>query len=167
MMNGILRDFLHKFVTVYLDDVCVFSCTQDEHLEHMRMVLQRFKEDGLKLRLKKCFFGLQEMEYLGYKVSDGKIPVSTKKVEAVTDWQMPTTPKEVRSFVQFYNFYGIFIYHFSDLTAQLTDLLRKSLPQRVTLAPTCLEAFETLKLRLISAMPDPSGSKLGCDVHRS
>jgi hypothetical protein len=53
----------------------------------------------LKLRLKKCFFGLQEMEYLGYTVSAGKISVSTKKVEAVADWPVPTTQKEVRSFV--------------------------------------------------------------------
>jgi hypothetical protein len=68
MMNDILRDFLHKFVTVYLDDVCVYSRTMEEHLEHMRLVLQRFKEEGLKLHLKKCFFGLQEMECLGYTV---------------------------------------------------------------------------------------------------
>jgi hypothetical protein len=51
----------------------------------MRLVLQRFKEEGLKLRLKKCFFGLQEMEYMGYTVLAGKISVSTKKVEAVAD----------------------------------------------------------------------------------
>jgi hypothetical protein len=61
MMNDILRDFLHKIVIVYLDDVCIYSRTMEEHLEHLRLVLQRFKE-GLKLRLKKCFFGLQEME---------------------------------------------------------------------------------------------------------
>jgi hypothetical protein len=55
----------------------------EEHLEHLRLVITRFKEEGLKLRLKKCFFGLQEMEYLGYTVSARKISVSTKKVEAV------------------------------------------------------------------------------------
>jgi hypothetical protein len=99
MMNDILRDFLHRFVTVYLDDVCIYCLTLEEHLEHLRLVLQRFKEEGLKLRLKKCFFGLQEMEYLGCTVSDGKISVSTKKVEAVADWPVPTTQKEVRSFV--------------------------------------------------------------------
>jgi hypothetical protein len=104
----------------------------------------------MKLRLKKCFFGLQEMEYLGCIVPAGKISVSTKKVEAVADWSMPTTQKEVRSFVLFCNFYARFIHHFSDLTAPLTDLLRKSQPQKVTLTSACLEAFETLKLRLIS-----------------
>jgi hypothetical protein len=52
MINDILRDLLHKFVTVYLDDVCIFSRTLEEHLEHLRLVLQQFKNEGLKLRLK-------------------------------------------------------------------------------------------------------------------
>jgi hypothetical protein len=64
MMNGILRDILHKFVTVYLDDVCVFNRTLQVLMENMHLIIQRFKEEGLKLRLKKCFFGFQEMEYL-------------------------------------------------------------------------------------------------------
>jgi hypothetical protein len=72
MMNDILRD---KFVTVYLDDVYIYSRTLAEHMEHLRLVLQRFKEEGLKLRLKKCFVGLQDMEYLGYAVPSGKILV--------------------------------------------------------------------------------------------
>jgi hypothetical protein len=79
MMNDILRDFLHKFVTVYLDDVFLCSRTLEDNMEHLRIVLHRFKEEGLKLRLKKCFFGLQEMEYLGYTVSACKISVSTKE----------------------------------------------------------------------------------------
>jgi hypothetical protein len=69
MMNDIPREFLHKFASVYLDDVCVFNRTLDEHLEHLRLVLQRFKEEGFNLRLKKCFFGFHEMEYLGCTVS--------------------------------------------------------------------------------------------------
>jgi hypothetical protein len=98
----------------------------EERMEHL--VMQRFKEEGLMLRLKKCFFGLYDMEYLGYIVFAGKISVSTNNVEAVTDWPAPKTQKEVRSFVQFCNFYARFIHHFSDITAPLTDLKRKSHP---------------------------------------
>jgi hypothetical protein len=57
-----------KFVAVYLDDVCIYNRRLDEHLELMRLVIQRFKEEGLKLRLKKCFFGLHDMDCLGYTV---------------------------------------------------------------------------------------------------
>jgi hypothetical protein len=96
-------------------------------------------------------FGLQEMEYLGYTVSTGKISVPTTKVEAVGDSPVPTTQKEIRSFVQFCTFYAISIHRFSDLTAPLPDLLWKSQPQKVTLTLAYFEAFETLKLRLISA----------------
>jgi hypothetical protein len=163
MMKDILRDFLHKFVTVYLDDVCIYSRTLEEHMEHMRLVLQRCKEEGLKVHLKKCFCGLQKMECLGYIVSASKVSVSTKKVEAVAYWPVFTTHKEIHSFVQFCNFYARFIHHFSDLTATLTDLLRKSQPHKVTLTPACLEAVETLKLRLISA-PCPILPEVGSDA---
>jgi hypothetical protein len=69
MMNGILRDFLDRFVTGYLDDVFVYIRTLKEHMEHLRLVLQRLKEEGLTLRMKKCFFCIQDIEYLGYSVS--------------------------------------------------------------------------------------------------
>jgi hypothetical protein len=162
MMNAILRDLLHKFVTAYLDDVCVFNRTYEEHLHQLRLVLQRFKEEGLKLRLKKCFFGLQEMEYLGYTISVGKKTVSTTKVGA------SQTGKCLRWRGRFALSCNsttctpdLFVISFSDNTAPRTDLLRKSLPLKVTLTHVCLEAFETLKLRLISApcliLPEVSG----------
>jgi hypothetical protein len=151
MMNDIPRNMLHKFVTVYSDDVCVYNRTLDEHLEHQRLVLQRFKEKGFKLRLKKCFLGHLEMQYLRYNKFAGALFVSTKKVHANSKWPMPTTHREVCSFVNSCNFYANLVYHISELTAPLTDLLRKSQPQKVKITYAYLEAFETLKLRLISA----------------
>jgi hypothetical protein len=62
----VFRRLLHKFVTLYLDDVCMYNRTLKEHIEHLCLVIQRFKEKVLKLRPKKCFLALQEMEYLGY-----------------------------------------------------------------------------------------------------
>jgi hypothetical protein len=90
------------------------------------------------------------MKYLGCIVSANKFSILTKRVEAVADYLVFTTQKEVRSFVQFCNFYARLIHHFSDLASPLTDLLRKSQPHQVTLTPACLEALETLKLQLIS-----------------
>ena len=163
MMNDILKPYLHKFVTVYLDDICIFSENYDDHINHLRLVLEKLSEHNLKLQLKKCFFGMQSMEYLGYTVSQGKLSVSANKISAVKDWPVPKTQSDVRSFVQFANFYSKFIHHFSDLTAPLTDLLRKAKPAIVTWSTECQEAFETLRLRLISApcllIPD-----IGTDV---
>mmetsp|Transcript_32607 Transcript_32607/g.82239 ORF Transcript_32607/g.82239 Transcript_32607/m.82239 type:complete len:736 (-) Transcript_32607:576-2783(-) len=106
---------------------------------------------------------MQSMDYLGYTVADGKLSVSEAKVAAVRDWPVPKTQSEVRSFVQFCNFYSKFIHHFSDLTAPLTDLLRKSKPVHVDWSPACQEAFETLRLRLISA-PCLSIPSMGADA---
>ena len=119
MINDILKPFLRKFVTVYLDDICIYSNNYDDHIEHLRLVLAKLNEHNLKLQLKKCFFGMQSMEYLGYTVSAGKLFVSDSKVSAVRDWPIPKTQGDVRSFVQFANFYSKFIHHFIDLTAPL------------------------------------------------
>jgi hypothetical protein len=94
-MNDILRDVLHKFVIVNLDDVSVSTRTMEGHLEHMRLVLQRFKEEGLKLHLKKCFVGLQDMEYPGYTLSARTISVLTNKVEAVDYKPMPIRKRRI------------------------------------------------------------------------
>jgi hypothetical protein len=61
MMNDILRDFLHKYVIVYVDDVKTYSRTLKEHTEYLRLALQRFEEEGLQLRLMKKIYGLQEI----------------------------------------------------------------------------------------------------------
>jgi hypothetical protein len=115
MMNNVMRDFSQKFVTVYFDDVCIYSRTLKEYLEHLRLMLQRCKEGRLKLRREKFLFVLQAiMEYFGYHVSACKILTSIKKVEAVTNWPVPTTQKEYRSFVQFCSFFAKLIHHFSD-----------------------------------------------------
>jgi hypothetical protein len=63
VMKDIIRDSLHQFIIVYLDDVCIHIRTLEEHLETTRLVFQRCKEEGSKLSLKKRFFGLQEIEY--------------------------------------------------------------------------------------------------------
>jgi hypothetical protein len=91
------------------------------------------------------------MECFCYIVFDGKISVLIKEVDAVTDWLVPTTQNEVRSIVQFCNFYAKLIHYFSDLTAPFLSLLQKFHPQKVSLTPACLQAFETLKLRHTSA----------------
>jgi hypothetical protein len=91
------------------------------------------------------------MKYLGYIMSAGKNYGLIKKLKTVADSQVPTTEKAVSSVVQLCNFCAKFIHHFSNLTASLTNILRKSQPRKVTLTHGCLEAFETLNLRLISA----------------
>jgi hypothetical protein len=84
---------------MYLNDAIIYSRALEEHMEHLRLVLQRLKEEGLKLRLKKCFVDCKKIStLLGYIVSGGKLSISTKKVEAVKEWPIPRKQRKVRIF---------------------------------------------------------------------
>ena len=69
LMNEVLKRFLGNFVIVYLDDTLIFSKTKEEHLEHIRQLLQRLKEEKLLINLKKCSFMQKEIVYLGILIS--------------------------------------------------------------------------------------------------
>ena len=112
LMNRVLAPVLHKFVIVYLDDICVFSSNPEEHLEHLRIVFELLRKNALKLRLHKCTFGQTETNYLGLIVGNGTIRPDPEKIKAVKDWPLPTTQKELKSFVKFCSHYGRFIHNF-------------------------------------------------------
>ncbi len=99
----------------------------------------------------KCFWAKRETDYLGFIVGNGIVRTSPSKVAAVKDWPLPETQNQVNTFVAFFSFYRKFIHHFVDCSAPLTDLCRKSLPERVVHSDATMAAFETLKARMISA----------------
>ena len=71
LMNTVLRDHLDEFVTVYLDDILVFSPDVETHQDHLRWVLSQLRKHKLRAKRSKCFVGLSEIEYLGHVVSKG------------------------------------------------------------------------------------------------
>jgi hypothetical protein len=151
LMTHVLDPYIHLFVIVYLDDICIYSNSPEEHLTHLRKVLIKLRENNLFIKLPKCFWAKIETEYLGFIVGSGNIRTSPSKLTAVKDWPLPETQKQVKSFVAFCSFYRKFIHHFADCSAPLTDLCRKSLPGKVAHSDTTRAAFETLKARMISA----------------
>ena len=82
-MNEVLKRFLGKFVIVYLDDILIFNKTKEEHLEYIRQVLQRLKEEKLLINLKKCSFMQEEIVYLGFVISDHGLKMDPEKVKAI------------------------------------------------------------------------------------
>ncbi|XP_072076790.1 uncharacterized protein [Arachis hypogaea] len=98
LKTQVFRPFLDKFVVVFIDDILVYSKTAKEHEEHLRIVLQILKERKLYAKLSKCEFWKEEVKFLGHVVSKGGISVDPSKVEAVMEWERPTTVTEVRSF---------------------------------------------------------------------
>ncbi len=126
LINDVLRDMLNKFVFVYLDDILIFSRSLQEHVSHVRKVLGRLLENHLYVKPEKCEFHTTNTQFLGFIIRPGQVRMDPKKVQAVLDWPVPTTVKEVQRFIGFANFYRKFVRNFSSVVAPLTALTKGS-----------------------------------------
>ncbi|XDV43397.1 hypothetical protein PO909_011882 [Leuciscus waleckii] len=142
-MNEIFRDFLHRFVIFYIDDILIFSKNLTEHHQHMKQVLQRLREQHLYLKLEKCEFHTSTVHFLGYINQQG-IQMDQRKVEAIRNWPQPVTIKELQRFIGFAKFYRRLIHNYSLLSSPLTSLL-KTRPKSLSWNPEATTAFATLK----------------------
>ncbi|KAA0036866.1 ty3-gypsy retrotransposon protein [Cucumis melo var. makuwa] len=105
LMNRVFREFLDTFVIVFIDDILIYSKTEAEHEEHLRMVLQTLRDNKLYAKFSKCEFWLKQVSFLGHVVSKAGVSVDPAKIEAVTGWTRPSTVSEVRSFLGLAGYY--------------------------------------------------------------
>nr|KYP51107.1 Retrovirus-related Pol polyprotein from transposon 17.6 [Cajanus cajan] len=154
-MNRIFHPYLDRFVVVFIDDILVYSKTREEHVEHLRIVLQTLKEKQLYAKLSKCEFWLDGVNFLGHVISKGGIDVDPAKVEAVLEWRTPRSVFEIRSFLRLAGYYRRFIENFSRLALPLTKLTKKDQP--FVWDSRCKESFQELKRRLTSESPSGRG----------
>jgi hypothetical protein len=125
LMNGVFRDYLDKFVIVFLDDILVYSKSEEEHEQHLRMVLQVLREHLLYAKLSKCSFYQRQIHYLGHIILEKGIVVDLEKVEAIREWSGPRNVAEVRYFMGLAGYYRRFIAEFSKIAHPITSLQRK------------------------------------------
>ncbi|KAL0544441.1 hypothetical protein IC582_019556 [Cucumis melo] len=160
LMNRVFREFLDTFVIVFIDDILIYSKTEAEHEEHIRMVLQTLRDNKLYAKFSKCEFWLKQVSFLGHVVSKDGVSVDPAKIEAVTGWTRPSTVSEVRSFLGLAGYYRRFVENFSRIATPLTQLTRKGAP--FVWSKACEDSFQTLKQKLVTApvltVPDGSGS---------
>ncbi|KAA3460492.1 DNA/RNA polymerases superfamily protein [Gossypium australe] len=149
MMNRVFQPYLDRFVVVFIDDILVYSKSEEEHDEHLWVVLQVLREKKLYAKFSKCEFWLKEVTFLGYVVSAEGIRVDPRKIEAVLDWEPPKSVAEVHSFLGLAGYYRRFVEGFSLIAAPLTKLLRKEVPFVWT--DKQQESFEKLKKVLTEA----------------
>jgi transposase InsO family protein len=149
-VNWTLREFLDDFVSAYLDDIIIFTDgSLSQHHAHVRTILDRLKEAGLQLELKKCEFDVTRTKYLGFIVEVGKgTSMDPEKVEAIQEWQAPTTVRGVRGFLGFANFYRKFIPHFARHAEPLVQLTKKD--AKFTWGQEQEKSFRTLKDAFLS-----------------
>ena len=89
LMNMVFMDYLDVFVVIFIDDILIFSKTEEEHEEHLRLVLQRLREHQLYAKFSKCEFWIDEVPFLGHVISQGGIAVDPSKVKGVLEWETP------------------------------------------------------------------------------
>ncbi|GJY90443.1 putative reverse transcriptase domain-containing protein [Tanacetum coccineum] len=91
LMNRVCRHYLDMFVIVFIDDILIYSKTQEEHVEHLRLVLRLLKKEKLYAKFFKCEFWLKEVQFLGHVINGNRIHVESSKIEAVKNWKAPKT----------------------------------------------------------------------------
>lgn len=149
-MQRALEGYIGKFVLVYLDDVLVFSRSPSEHLQHLKLVLNRLRTYTLYLRLRKCRFNRRELPYLGHILSADGIRPDPRKVQVVKDWPSPLkTVKAVEQFLGLANYFRKFIRGYGAVTAPLAKLKRKNAAFHWD--ENCQQAFDYVKQALTSA----------------
>ncbi|GBG81538.1 hypothetical protein CBR_g32527 [Chara braunii] len=140
---------LDRFVLVYLDDILVYSRSLEDHLEHLRRVLETLRGAKYKANCDKCEFVWQELEYLGHFVTPKGIRPLSDKIQAIQEWQELLNVTDVRSFLGPAGYYQRFIKGYSKIAAHLTKLQCEDRP--FDFGEDAGDSFFTLKAALLSA----------------
>ena len=140
-----------EFVNVYVDDVIVFSSSLEDHLEHLRKVVSKLMEAGLKLKPSKCHFTMAEVEYLGFLVTPAGLKQTNWHVKTVEEFPVPTSLKALRQFMGLASYYQKFIPQFTKVAHPLQSLSRKDVTFHWT--SECQAAFEDEEQTHVSPCP--------------
>ena len=158
LINEVLTDC--NFAMGYLDDIIIFSKTEEEHLEHLEIIFNRLREAGLKLKLQKYSFFKKHIQYLGHLILDEGIQPLPEKLESIVKMPTPKNAKQVKQFLGLVGYYRKFVPRFADISRILTKLTRKDQEFKWTLE--CDKCFHMLKDYLQEApilrYPDPAAS---------
>jgi hypothetical protein len=140
LMNSVFMPKLDKFVVVFIDDILIYSKTEEEHAKHLRIVLMRLREHQLYAKFSKCTFWLEEIQFSGHVLSANGIAVDPSEVKDILEWKPPTTVHQVRSFLGLAGYYRRFIPDFSKIVMPITSLLKND--TKFNWSSRCNEAFE-------------------------
>ena len=153
LMQGILTELnppeRPSFVSVYIDDVLIYSRTMEDHLDHLRRVLEQLEQAGLKLKPSKCRFVCEEVEFLGHRITPQGLKTTSRLVSAVQEFPVPKNAKQARQFLGLCSFYRRFIHTFAKIAKPLHQLTKKGAGFEWT--TECEMAFTTLKRKLCEA----------------
>jgi hypothetical protein len=158
---------MDKIIVVFIDDINIYSKSDSDHEEHLRLVLQKLRDNQLYAKFSKCEFWIGEVPFLGHIISNGGISVDPAKVKEIMEWRVPTTVIEIQSFLGLAGYYRRFIEGFSKIAKPMTSLLEKG--RAFKWDEKCQDSFDQLKNRLmlppVLIMSDPyKGFDIYCDA---
>eukprot|EP00253_Pinus_taeda_P018339 PITA_18339 len=125
LMNSVFHRFLDKFVLIFINDIMIYSRSQEEHEEHLMMVLQTLREHELCAKFSKCDFFKEEIQYLGHVITKEGIAVDPEKIKTIMEWPIPKDVADIRSFMGLAGYYRRFVEGFSRIAYPITSLQKK------------------------------------------
>ncbi|RDX83850.1 Retrovirus-related Pol polyprotein from transposon 17.6, partial [Mucuna pruriens] len=125
LMNHVLRSLIDKCVVVYFDDILIYFTCVNDHILHIRSVLEILRKENLYANLEKFTFCTHEVVFLGFVVGSHGVKVDKEKVEAIQEWPIPKNLSEVKSFHGLASFYRRFVKDFSTLASILNEIIKK------------------------------------------
>nr|GEZ81515.1 putative reverse transcriptase domain-containing protein [Tanacetum cinerariifolium] len=169
LMNRVCKPYLDKFVIVFIDDILIYSRSEEEHEAHLKTISDLLKKEKLYAKFSKCEFWLKEVQFLGHMVNREGIHADPSKVESEKNWKTHESPIEIRLFLGLAGYYRRFIENFSKIAKPLTLLTQKN--KTYVWDDKQDEAFRILKEKLcnapVLALPDgPNDYVVYCDASK-
>ncbi|KAJ9556297.1 hypothetical protein OSB04_010911 [Centaurea solstitialis] len=130
-------------------DILIYSRDKEEHVQHLRLILELLKAEKLYAKFSNCEFWIREVHFLGHVANKEGIHVDPAKIEAIKNWEAPKTPTEIRQFLALAGYYRRFIANFSKIAQPLTTLTHKD--KKFVWGEKQEEAFQLLKHKLCNA----------------
>lgn len=119
-INSIFYPYLDQFMVVFIDDILIYSKSYEDHVEHLKVVLQTLREKKLHVKLSKCEFWLKEVSFLGHVIYNGGIIVDPSKIDVMLQWETLKSVINIICFLGLAGYYISFIECFSKLALPLT-----------------------------------------------
>ena len=147
-INNVLWEYLNQFIVIYLDNILIYFKTKEQHVQHVRKVLQALQNAGLRVKPEKSLFHSKEVHFLGFIVTPEGLQMNSEKIQSVIEWSVLKNIKKVQFFLEFMNFYRKFIEKYLKIASPLTELTKKD--QKFEWSSEAQKAFNELKKRFTS-----------------
>ena len=148
LMDNVLKGLLEDTCFVYLDDIIIYSTSLEEHIQKLQKVFQRLEQANFKIKIDKYSFLQKEIKYLGHIITENGVKPNPEKINAILNYPIPKTQKQIKAFLGLVGYYRKFIRNFADITKPLTKCLKKG--EKIIESPAFIQAFEQCKTLLIN-----------------